>query len=275
MTAMAAIQMVSSDDVAENLSVAGALIQQAADAGCQLIALPENFALMGHKQSDVLGIAEQSGDGPIQAWLMETARRTGVWLLGGTIPLSSPQADRVYSASLLFDDQGQMVARYNKIHLYDVDLPGSGESYRESKTFLAGDSLVIADTPVGRLGLSICYDLRFPELYRALQAQGAEILAVPSAFTATTGAAHWHTLLRARAIENLCAILAPNQGGAHVNGRATYGHSLIYDPWGRLLAEADTGEAVVQAKLDLYALHETRQRFPVLDHQRLNTQQEH
>lgn len=273
MTRVAVIQMVSSDQLDDNLQRAEVLVRKAAGAGAKLVALPENFALMGRRQSDVLSIAEAEGEGPIQQRLAVLARSAGIWLLAGTMPMQTTQPDRVHSASLLFDDQGHQVARYNKIHLYDVDLPGRDESYRESNTFQAGDALQVVETPVGRLGLSVCYDLRFPELYRALQSQGADLFAIPSAFTATTGAAHWHTLIKARAIENLCTVLAPNQGGRHVNGRETYGHSLIVDPWGVTLAEAGTGEAVLLADLDQEAQRRMRQDFPVLQHHRLNIKQ--
>lgn len=267
---VAVVQMVSTAVVSENLGRARALVEQAARDGARLVALPENFALMAKRQSDVLAIAEQAGDGPVQNFLSDLARDCGVWLLGGTLPIQGPDRRRVYASSLLIDGQGQQRARYDKIHLYDVSLPGSSEFYRESDTFMAGDSLAVTDTPLGRLGMSICYDLRFPELYRTLQSKGSELIVVPSAFTARTGKAHWHVLLRARAIENLCYILAPNQGGAHANGRATYGHSMIVNPWGEILAEADPGEAIIHARLDRDALHDMRGRFPVLEHGRWN-----
>lgn len=271
MTCVAVIQMLSSDNVAENLRAASEWVYRAADQGAKLVALPENFALMGRHQSDVLKIAETAGDGMIQSFLADLAKQAGVWLVGGTLPMRSSEPDRVYSACTLWNDLGQCVARYHKIHLYDVDLPEKGEAYRESKTFMAGDALVVADTPCGRLGLSVCYDLRFPELYRALQIQGAELIVVPSAFTATTGAAHWHVLLRARAIENLCAVLAPDQGGTHVNGRSTYGHSLIISPWGEILAEAEPGPGMILADLDRTKQAEMRRTFPVLQHARLQS----
>jgi len=267
---VAAVQMVSSDVLADNLARVEALVRRAVDEGAKLVVLPENFALMGKRQSDIKGIAERDGDGPIQDFLSRLARRSGVWLVAGTLPLAAPDG-RVYAASLVFDDHGQQRARYDKIHLYDVNVPDSDEHYCESSSIHPGDQVKVVDSPVGRLGLSVCYDLRFPELYRSLQRQGAEVLLVPSAFTAKTGAAHWMVLLRARAIENLCFVIAPNQGGRHANGRSTYGHSSVIDPWGTPLATATEGEAVICASLDLGELHHKRRQFPVLQHQRMKT----
>jgi nitrilase len=268
----AVVQMVSGSEVAANLASAGRLIEQAAQAGARLVALPENFALLGRREQDKLAVAESDGAGPIQDFLAQTAQRHGIYLIGGTIPLRSADPQRVRAACLLHGPDGQRLARYDKIHLFDVDVGevGGGERYRESASIEPGDAVVTVDTELGRIGLAVCYDLRFPELFRALLAQGAQILVLPSAFTETTGAAHWHLLCRARAVENLCYLLAPGQGGLHDNGRRTYGHSLIAGPWGEVLAEhAEIGEGVACAEIDLAVLHGLRACFPAVQHRRL------
>jgi predicted amidohydrolase len=266
---LAAVQMNSGADVAANLRAAGAALEQARTAGATLAALPENFAFMGAQERDKLAVAEPDGQGPIQDFLAAAARRLGLWVVAGTVPLKVADARRVAAACLAYDATGARVARYDKVHLFDVDVPG-GEAYRESQSIAPGPPrAVVADTPAGRLGLSVCYDLRFPELFRRLVADGAEVLAVPSAFTARTGEAHWEPLLRARAIENLCYVVAPAQWGAHPNGRRTWGHSLVADPWGRILAQHGDGTGVVVADAPLEPLRELRRNFPVLDHRRL------
>lgn len=269
----AVVQMVSGSEVAVNLASAGRLIADAAQAGARLVALPENFALLGRREQDKLTVAESDGVGPIQDFLAQTARRHGIHLVGGTIPLRGADPQRVRAACLLHGPDGRRLARYDKIHLFDVDVGasgGGGERYRESASIEPGDAVVMVDTDLGRIGLAVCYDLRFPELFRALLAQGAEILVLPSAFTETTGAAHWHLLCRARAVENLCYLLAPGQGGLHDNGRSTYGHSLIAGPWGDVLAECtESGEGVACAGIDLNAMDRQRVRFPALQHRRL------
>jgi len=269
----AVVQMVSGSEVGANLACAGRLIEQATRAGARLVALPENFALLGRREQDKLAVAESDGAGPIQDFLAQTARRHGIYLVGGTIPLRGADAQRVRAACLLHGPDGRRLARYDKIHLFDVEVgesAGGGERYRESASIEPGDEVVTVDTELGRLGLAVCYDLRFPELFRALLAKGAEILILPSAFTETTGAAHWHLLCRARAVENLCYLLAPGQGGLHDNGRRTYGHSLIAGPWGEVLAEcADTGGGIAYADIDLGAMDHLRARFPALQHRRL------
>ena len=231
---VAAIQMTSSHVVAENLSSAGALLSEAKEAGAEIACLPENFSFIGLKDADKLDVAEQDGDGVVQSFLSATARRLNMWILGGTIVIRTRDSSRVANASLLIDAAGKRVARYDKIHLFDVTIPGRNEQYRESTHVLPGRDPVIADTPVGKLGLSVCYDMRFPELYRELVTRGAEWLAMPAAFTVPTGRAHWETLLRARAIENLCYVVAPAQAGLHTSGRETYGDSLIVDYWGQV-----------------------------------------
>jgi nitrilase len=266
---IAAIQMTSSHIVAENLLAAGKLLQDARAAGAEVACLPENFAFIGLKDTDKLQVAEAEGDGPAQAFLRDTARRLKLWILGGSINIRSPDERRVANASLLIDADGEIVARYDKIHLFDVTIPGRNEQYRESSTVVPGRKVVIADTPVGRLGLTVCYDMRFPELYRDLVARGAEWLAIPAAFTVPTGRAHWETLLRARAIENLCYVAAPAQVGTHTSGRETYGDTLIVDYWGQVLARLEKGSGVITADLDLGKLAETRARFPALKNRQL------
>lgn len=265
---VAALQMVSGPDPAANLEQAAGLLGEAARAGARLAVLPENFALMGLDERDKLAIAEADGVGPIQRFLAEQARRYALWLVGGTIPLRGA-GERARAASLLYAPDGRRVGRYDKIHLFDVAV-GAQEAYRESATLEPGEPhACLCATDLGRLGLAVCYDLRFPELFRALAAQGMELLALPSAFTATTGAAHWQVLVRARAIENQCVVLAAAQGGQHANGRETHGETLIVGPWGEILARLDKGPGVAIADIDRDALHALRQRFPVLAHRRL------
>jgi predicted amidohydrolase len=267
---LAAIQMNTGADVGANLKEAERLLVEAKRRGAAVAALPENFAFMGEKEPDKLAVAESEGRGPIQQFLAAAAKRLKLWIVGGTVPLKAPDRDdRVSASCLVFDAAGERVARYDKMHLFDVEVPGSGR-YRESATFLHGaENVVVVDSPAGKIGLSVCYDLRFPELYRRLTAAGAEILAVPSAFTARTGEAHWEVLLRARAIENQCYVLAPGQNGVHPGNRRTWGHSCIVDPWGTLLALQEAGEGVAMAEAPLAALRELRKTFPVLTHRRL------
>ena len=263
---VAALQMTSGPDVEVNLAVALSLLADAAAAGAQLAALPENFAFMGLDDADKRKVAEEEGSGPIQALLSEAARRLGLWIVAGTIPLRLSGEGRVAAACLLIDAEGRKVARYDKIHLFDVDLPGRKESYRESANIAPGKTAIVAETPVGRLGLSVCYDIRFPELYRALSGAGAQLISVPSAFTTSTGRAHWETLLRARAIENLSYVIAPAQSGIHPNGRETYGDTLIVDHWGRVLRRLPRGRGIIVCDLDLGRQAEARAAFPALAH---------
>ena len=270
MVRAAVVQMVSSADVRENLDTAASLIGQAAGAGAQLVALPEFFAIISENDRDKLAIREPFGSGPLQAFLADTARQHGIWLIGGTIPIESDEPDRVYNSCLLFDDAGGCVARYDKMHLFDVYVDTEGkEQYNESATMKHGDTITAAPTPFGNIGLSVCYDVRFPELYRSLLARDAVIFSVPSAFTEKTGHKHWETLLRARAVENLSFVIAPAQGGRHNAKRTTWGHSLIVDPWGEILGEVDTGPGFACADLDLEALHTLRRTFPALQHRRI------
>jgi nitrilase len=269
-TPLAVVQMVSQADVMANLAAARALLEQAAAGGARLAVLPENFAAMGHPDLAALGRAEARGEGPILPWLSRSARELDLWLVAGTLPLppdGRPEA-RARACSLLIDAQGQRVARYDKLHLFDADVADSRGSYRESDDYAHGERLVLADTPVGRLGLTVCYDLRFPELYAALRSAGAELISVPAALTAVTGAAHWEVLVRARAIETQCYLLAAGQGGSHPAGRQTHGQSMIVDPWGRVLAEQAQGEAVLLAPLDATEQQALRQRMPLLQHRR-------
>jgi predicted amidohydrolase len=271
---VAVIQMVSQDDVLANLAAARVLLEQAAAGGARLAVLPENFAAMGRRDLAALGRAEALGTGPILPWLAQAARELQLWIVAGTLPLppdDQPQA-KAHACSLLIDDQGQRVARYDKLHLFDVEVADSRGQYRESDDYAHGGRLVLADTPVGRLGLSVCYDLRFPEMYSALRDAGAELISVPSAFTAVTGAAHWQVLLRARAIETQCYLLAADQGGSHPGGRATFGHSAIIDPWGVPLAEQAQGPGVLWAQRDAPAQAAIRQRMPVCSHRRFSVE---
>ena len=266
----AVIQMTTSPDVEANLAAARGLLERAHAQGAVLAALPENFAIMGRKEADKVAVAEIAGEGPIQAFLGHTARELGMWIVGGTIPLrDEAEQGRVAAASLVFDERGRNVARYDKIHLFDVDIPGREERYRESATVVPGVQPMVTTTPLGRLGMAVCYDVRFPELFRVLQAQGAEVFSLPSAFTAPTGRAHWELLVRARAVENLCYVLAPAQSGTHENGRETYGDSMIVDPWGHVVARvAEAGPGLVVAEIDRTLQHELRGRFPALAHRK-------
>jgi nitrilase len=265
---VAAIQMTSGPDVLANLNQARELLAQARDKGATLAALPENFAFMGLKDADKRAVGESDGSGPIQDFMATTARDLGLWIVAGTMPIKAPDG-RVSAASLVFDASGARVARYDKIHLFDVDIPGKAEAYRESAHVAPGREPVVVDTPVGRLGLSVCYDMRFPELFRRLSAAGAQIITVPSAFTAPTGRAHWETLLRARAIENLCYVIAPAQSGFHPNGRETYGDSLIVDHWGTVLQRLPRGTGCIVADVDLNRQADARTSFPALAHRML------
>ena len=266
---VAALQMVSTPDVAENLHVAGQLLQQARAAGAELAALPEYFCAMGLRDTDKLGYMEAFGQGPIQDFLAQSARELGLWIVGGTLPLVADDPQHVRNSTLVFSPAGDCVARYDKIHLFRYD--NGRERYDEANVIAAGQQTVHVDITdhsgaPWRLGLSICYDLRFPELYRAHAAQDCDLLLVPSAFTHTTGQAHWEVLLRARAIENQAYVLAPAQGGQHPNGRHTWGHSLAVDPWGQVLDMRDQGAGLVLAELERKRLAQVRAQLPALQH---------
>ncbi|MDD2054663.1 carbon-nitrogen hydrolase family protein [Pseudomonas putida] len=271
---VAVIQMVSQSDVLANLAAARRLLEQAAAGGARLAVLPENFAAMGRRDIADIGRAEALGEGPILPWLKQAARDLNLWIVAGTLPL--PPVDRptakVNACSLLIDAQGQQAARYDKLHLFDVDVADNRGRYRESDDYAHGEQVVVADTPVGRLGLTVCYDLRFPELYSELRKAGAQLITAPSAFTAVTGAAHWEVLIRARAIETQCYVLAAAQGGVHPGPRETHGHAAIVDPWGRILAEQARGEAVLLAERDVQEQASIRARMPVASHRRFFSQ---
>ena len=265
MTIIAAVQMISSPDVAHNIASARALVAQAAAGGAQLVALPEYWPVMGMTDADKVGLAEQQGSGPIQDFMAATAREHGIWLVGGTLPLVSPDAGKVMNSTLVYDPQGKPAGRYDKIHLFGFTK--GAESYDESRTIVPGVDLALFDAPFGRVGVAVCYDLRFPELYRAMGE--CALIVVTAAFTHTTGIAHWEVLLRARAIENQCYVLASAQGGVHANGRRTFGHSMLIDPWGKVVAVLAEGEGVVSGQLDTAFLAEVRQSLPALKHRRL------
>ena len=272
MTRVAAIQLASGPNIEANLLQVERLMRKAADNGSKLIVLPENFALMGKTETDKIRQSEPQGDGRIQQFLAAQASRLGVWIVGGTVPLQCSDRDKVYAATLVYDDSGRQVARYNKIHLFDVRLMDTGERYHESETIKPGDAIVVIDTPFGKLGLAVCYDLRFPEMFRAMLDRGVELVALPAAFTAQTGKAHWEILIRARAIENLIYVIAAGQGGYHVNVRKTYGCSMIVDPWGCILDRLQQGPGIASATIDISYLETTRRNFPVIDHRCLGEQ---
>lgn len=275
MTKIAAIQMASGTNVSANLIEVSRQILSAAQAGAKLIVLPEYFAIMGLQDADQVKVAEDDGIGPIQDFLSEQAKKNNVWLISGTIPLKldteqASSKEKIYAACLVYNDLGERVSRYDKIHLFDVHIEASSETYKESETIEAGNQAIVVDTPFGKIGLAICYDLRFPELFRQLALQGAEIIVLPAAFTAITGKAHWEVLLRARAIENLCYMVAAAQGGYHVNGRETHGDSMIVDPWGSILDHLPQGSGYVITDVDLEKVKSIRTNFPALQHRKIS-----
>nr|WP_145769923.1 carbon-nitrogen hydrolase family protein [Denitratisoma oestradiolicum]TWO81107.1 acyltransferase [Denitratisoma oestradiolicum]CAB1367787.1 Deaminated glutathione amidase [Denitratisoma oestradiolicum] len=263
---IAAIQMISGPEVGPNLQTARRLLEQAATQGARLAVLPEYFPLIGASDADRLAARERQGAGPIQEFIATTARDLGLWLVAGSIPLMADDPAKLRNSSLVYDDLGHCVARYDKIHLFGFRK--GQEIYDEAATIEPGSQPVAVDTPLGRMGLSICYDLRFPELYRRLGM--LDLIVVPAAFTETTGRAHWELLLRARAVENQCYVLAAAQGGRHPNGRMTHGNSMIVDPWGEVLARLDKGEGVITAELDPNRIAEVRASLPALTHRKLD-----
>jgi nitrilase len=264
----AAIQMTSGRDVERNLASARVLLHSAAEQQAELVVLPENFSFLGAQDADRLAAAERPGEGAAQEFLAREAEQLGIWLVGGTVPIHD-EPGRACSRSLLFAPDGSCRARYDKIHLFDVGIPGgNSESYRESSTTVAGTKPVTTATPFGRIGMSVCYDLRFPALFHRLGVNGMEILVVPSAFTVPTGRVHWQPLLQARAIESLVYVVAAGQWGEHAGGRKTYGHSMIVGPWGDILSIREAGAGVVCADLDMIGLQQIRETFPVLEHRR-------
>jgi nitrilase len=264
---VAALQMVSTPDRERNLAEAERLIAEAASDGAQLVLLPEYFCFMGFKDTDKLSVREPHGDGPIQRFLADAARRHRVWVIGGTLPLTAPEANRVLNTTLVFNPQGEEAARYDKIHLFNFEK--GDESFDEARTIRPGDEVRTFDAPFGRVGLSVCYDLRFPELYRRMG--DCALIVVPSAFTYTTGRAHWEMLLRARAVENQCYVLAAAQGGTHENGRRTWGHSMLIDPWGEIVAVHEEGAGVVAGNLQRARIDEVRQSLPAWRHRVLTS----
>jgi nitrilase len=271
---VAAAQLCSGDDVMRNLEVVGELLGEAVREDCRLVVLPENFAFVGRNDIDKLSHAEDLGAGQIQQWLQESSKIFNLWIVACSLPLKSENQQRCFGASMVFDSRGDLRGCYRKIHLFDVDLPDRDERYRESASMMHGDEVVLVDTVAGRTGLSICYDVRFPELFRRLSECGATVLTVPAAFTSVTGAAHWQVLLRARAIENLAYVIAPGQHGQHPNGRQTYGHSMIVDPWGRVLGERVAGDGLVIATIETDLPAKLRRDFPVLQHRRIEIQRD-
>ncbi|MDQ3185767.1 MAG: carbon-nitrogen hydrolase family protein [Pseudomonadota bacterium] len=257
--------MAAGPNVSGNLEEAARLLDMAASQGAKLAALPEYFCIMGMKDADKVAAQEQDNRGPIQEFLSKTAKRLGIWLVGGTVPLVSSRPDKVRNSCLVYNDKGSQVARYDKIHLFGLEL--GNERYAEEKTIEAGCGVVVLESPFGRIGLSICYDLRFPELYRSMGR--VDIIFAPAAFTATTGKAHWETLIRARAIENLAYVVAPAQGGYHVNGRETHGDSMIVDPWGVVLDRLPRGSGVVIANINPEYQASLRNSLPALNHRTL------
>ena len=256
------VQMVSTPVVAENLEAAGRLVAQAAAQGARLVALPEYFCILGMRDTDKVAAKEKDGAGPIQEFLAAAAKRHGIWLVGGSVPLECSDPGKVRNSCLVYDSEGRRAARYDKIHLFGLDL--GAERFEEARTIEAGSTPCAIDSPFGRIAVSVCYDVRFPELYRALAPM--DVILVPSAFTATTGRAHWEPLLRARAIENLAWVLAPAQGGTHPNGRQTHGHTMVIDPWGKIVAERTTGAGVVVADIDPEFQANMRRSLPALTH---------
>ncbi len=263
---VAAIQMCSGQDVKSNLEQAAELLARASAEGAVLAVLPENFAFLGSRETDRIAVAEAPGDGPVQSFLRRQAAALGLWLVGGTVSVREPGEALPRAACIVCDPGGRPVARYDKIHLFDVALPGRDEGYSESAGTAAGRKLVVTDTPVGRLGLAVCYDLRFPEMFRAMASGGLDVVSLPAAFTVPTGEAHWEVLLRARAVENLCAVVAAAQWGTHEGGRRTWGDSMIVNHWGEVLARRREGIGTVVADLDLQAQAGARKRFPALSH---------
>ena len=256
------VQMVSTPVVAENLKAADRLVAQAAAQGARLVALPEYFCILGMRDTDKVAAKEKDGTGPIQEFLAAAAKRHGIWLVGGSVPLECSDPGKVRNSCLVYDSEGRRAARYDKIHLFGLDL--GAERFEEARTIEAGSTPCAIDSPFGRIAVSVCYDVRFPELYRALAPM--DVILVPSAFTATTGRAHWEPLLRARAIENLAWVLAPAQGGTHPNGRQTHGHTMVIDPWGKIVAERTTGAGVVVADIDPEFQANMRRSLPALTH---------
>tara|TARA_B100001113_G_scaffold128669_1_gene105057 strand:+ start:17589 stop:18407 length:819 start_codon:yes stop_codon:yes gene_type:complete len=264
-----AIQLNSGPNIKVNLFDVTQFVEKIADTSSEMVVLPENFALMPENDSDYIKYAETLGDGQIQNCISELASRYKIWIVGGTIPIKSSDGNRVSASTITYNDKGECVSIYNKIHLFDVTLPKSKESYNESKYFAPGDKIEIIDTPIGRAGIACCYDLRFPELFRLQQKEKIELIIIPASFTEQTGKVHWETLIKARAIENLCFVVSSCQGGYHINGKKTYGHSMIVSPWGKTLDIIEKGKGFISSEIDLSQLKSIRENFPVLEHMKL------
>lgn len=269
MTRVAAIQMTSTDDVKHNLDLAHHLLQQAQQQGAKLVVLPEMFAIMTADKAKKLATQESASSGPIQDFLAQTAAKLGLWIVGGTIPLKTSNPKRSKAACLVFDDNGKQVGRYDKMHLFDALIREHIEEYKESDAIEAGEQVVVIDSPIGKLGLAVCYDIRFPELFRTMVNRGAEVFAIPTAFTTKTGEAHWEILTRARAIENFCYVIGACQTGKNSEQRETYGHSLIIHPWGSIEAQLAVEQGVIVADIELETLRKIRENMPVIQHQRI------
>lgn len=266
---VAAIQMASGPNVNANLLETERLITEAAQGGAELVVLPENFAIMGATELDKVAVREIEGVGPIQEFLAQQAKKHGVWIVGGTVPMAATSDNKILAACLVYNAEGECVARYDKIHLFDVSLQNGAEQYTESETIEHGEELVVIDSPFGRMGVAICYDLRFPEMFRRMLDLDVELLVLPAAFTAITGKAHWEVLVRARAIENLCYMVAAAQGGYHVNGRETHGDSMVVNPWGTVIDRLPRGSGVVLADINREELAAIRRSLPAISHRRL------
>lgn len=264
---ISAIQMTSTSSVSENLKIAEVLIKQSLEHQTNLVVLPEMFPLFG-QPADKLTVSEEFGHGPIQDFLAKQSKRHKLWIVGGTIPLKSEQPDKIKAACLVFNDHGEVAGRYDKMHLFDATITDS-ESYQESATIEPGATITVVDTPMGKLGLAVCYDIRFPELFRCLFNLGAEIFTIPAAFTVKTGQSHWEVLARSRAIENFCYVVGACQSGMHDNGRKTYGHSLIVNPWGEVITTLAEGVGIITAEINLDLLKHIRADIPVKSHQKI------
>ena len=269
MSYIAAIQINSGPNIQANLLVVGDLLKEISKSNAKIAVLPENFALMPEHDNEFLEHSESEGNGVIQNFISDCCKNYKIWIIAGTIPIKTKDPKKVRAATLVFNDQGDIVCRYDKIHLFDVKLPDSDESYNESETFEFGDKIHVLETPIGITGLGCCYDLRFPELFRHQHLESVETIVLPAAFTEQTGKVHWDTLVRARAIENLSYIVTSCQDGYHISGRKTHGNTMIVNPWGQIMSKIDSGNGFILSEINRKQLHSIRQKFPVLDHMRL------
>ena len=266
MAKVASIQLSSGPNIQANLLEVDKYLEQISKTDSKLVVLPENFALMPENDSEFLTYAETEGSGPIQDFISDKAKGYKLWIIAGTIPIKTNNPKKVTSTTYVYNDKGEVVSRYDKVHLFDVELPNSDESYNESEVFQSGKDLKVLETPAGIVGLAICYDLRFPELFRLQESSNVEILVIPSAFTEQTGRVHWETLVKARAIENLCYVVTSCQDGYHISGRQTHGNSMIVNPWGQILSRLESGSGFIESEINMKKLNSIREKFPVLDH---------